>query len=264
MPSIDIDRTGTGSGSLRGRVALVTGAGSGIGRAAAESFASRGAAVAVVNRSPERGLATAATIQAAGGEAHFIQADMRNPDDIAAMVEQTLAQFGRLDIAFNNAGASTPPAGFLEHSLHDWNEIISVDLTSVFLCMQHQIRAMLQGGGGVIVNNGSGASIMGAQGLPHYTAAKHGLLGLMKVAAREFASRNIRINTICPGVIDTAPMRAFADALGADAPGFLATLPNGRMGEPQEVARVVSWLCCDEAAYISGATLVIDGGMLCF
>jgi len=263
MPSIDI-ATQRISGNLAGRVALVTGAGSGIGLAAAHAFAQRGAAVAVVNRNAERGRAATDAITDGGGDAVFIQADMRQPADIAAMVQATLDHFGRLDMAFNNAGISAPPRGFLEHSLEDWNEILSVNLSAVFLCMQHQIRAMLRSGGGVIVNNGSGASIMGAQGLPHYTAAKHGLLGLMKVAAREFASSNIRINTICPGVIDTQPMRAFADALGDNAPAFLATLPQGRMGEPEEVARVVGWLCSDEASYISGATLVIDGGMLCF
>jgi NAD(P)-dependent dehydrogenase (short-subunit alcohol dehydrogenase family) len=141
--------------------------------------------------------------------------------------------------------------------------VLEVDLTSVFLCMQHQIRAMLATGGGSIVNNGSGASLMGAQGMPHYTAAKHGLIGLMKVAAKEFADSGIRVNTICPGVIDTVPMRAFVDAIGPAGESFLQTLPGGRMGEPAEVGRVVAWLCSDEAGYISGATISVDGGMLC-
>ena len=142
--------------------------------------------------------------------------------------------------------------------------VIDVDLTAVFLCMQHQIRAMLANGGGVIVNNGSGASIMGAQGMAHYTAAKHGLLGLMKVAAKEFAGQGIRINTVCPGVIDTAPMRAFVSAIGDAGGAFTQSLPGGRMGEPADIARVVTWICSEEASYVSGATLVVDGGMLCF
>ena len=256
MPSVE-------GGSLTGRVALVTGAGSGIGRAAALSLAARGASVAVVNRTVDKGESVCAEIHAAGGTAEFFSADMREPQQIAQMVEQVLARFGRLDCAFNNAGLSLPPKGFLDHSLVDWREVLEVDLTSVFLCMQHQIRAMLATGGGSIVNNGSGASLMGAQGMPHYTAAKHGLIGLMKVAAKEFADRGIRVNTICPGVIDTVPMRAFVDAIGPAGESFLQTLPGGRMGEPAEVGRVVAWLCSDEAAYISGATISVDGGMLC-
>jgi NAD(P)-dependent dehydrogenase (short-subunit alcohol dehydrogenase family) len=256
MPSVE-------GGSLTGRVALVTGAGSGIGRAAALSLAARGACVAVVNRTVDKGESVATEIRAAGGAAEFFCADMREPQQIAQMVEQVLARFGRLDCAFNNAGLSLPPKGFLDHSLADWREVLEVDLTSVFLCMQHQIRAMLATGGGSIVNNGSGASLMGAQGMPHYTAAKHGLIGLMKVAAKEFADRGIRVNTVCPGVIDTVPMRAFVDAIGPAGESFLQTLPGGRMGEPAEVGRVVAWLCSDEAAYISGATISVDGGMLC-
>ena len=256
MPSVE-------GGSLTGRVALVTGAGSGIGRAAALALAARGASVAVVNRTVDKGESVCEEIRAAGGAAEFFSADMREPQQIAQMVEQVLARFGRLDCAFNNAGLSLPPKGFLDHSLEDWREVLEVDLTSVFLCMQHQIRAMLATGGGSIVNNGSGASLMGAQGMPHYTAAKHGLIGLMKVAAKEFADRGIRVNTVCPGVIDTVPMRAFVDAIGPAGESFLQTLPGGRMGEPAEVGRVVAWLCCDEAAYISGATISVDGGMLC-
>ena len=256
MPSVE-------GGSLTGRVALVTGAGSGIGRAAALSLAARGASVAVVNRTVDKGESVCEEIRAAGGAAEFFSADMREPQQIAQMVGQVLARFGRLDCAFNNAGLSLPPKGFLDHSLEDWREVLEVDLTSVFLCMQHQIRAMLATGGGSIVNNGSGASLMGAQGMPHYTAAKHGLIGLMKVAAKEFADRGIRVNTVCPGVIDTVPMRAFVDAIGPAGESFLQTLPGGRMGEPAEVGRVVAWLCSDEAAYISGATISVDGGMLC-
>ena len=252
------------TGILSGKTALVTGGASGIGRATALALAREGASVAVADMTEAAAATTVALIQAAGGRAIAIGANVALEADVAAMVARSVAAFGRLDCAFNNAGLSLPPRGFLEHSLEDWREIIDVDLTAVFLCMQHQIRAMLATGGGAIVNNGSGASIMGAQGMPHYTAAKHGLLGLVKVAAKEFASQGIRINTVCPGVIDTAPMRAFVDSIGPAGEAFMHTLPGARMGEPEEVARVVAWLCSDEAAYVSGATLVVDGGMLCF
>jgi len=245
-----------------GKVALVTGAGSGIGRAAALRFAARGARVAVVNRTESKGLETVAMIRAAGGSAEFIQADLSDPEAVAPMIRKTDELFGRLDCAFNNAGMTGEATEFHKHSLAQWNEVIALNLTSVFLCMQHEIEYMLGAGGGAIVNNGSGASIMGAAGLPHYTAAKHGLLGLAKVASKEYSSRNIRINTVCPGVIETEPMRAYLDASPDQGAAFLATLPGARMGQPADIAGAVVWLCSAEAAYVSGANIVVDGGFM--
>lgn len=255
--------TGASRTDFAGKVALVTGAGSGIGRAAAELFAARGAAVAVVNRSADKGLETVERIRAAGGTAAFIQADLVQPEAVPEMMAKTLETFGALHCAFNNAGMTGRADGFLNHTLAEWNEVIAVNLTSVFLCMQHQIRHMLEHGGGAIVNNGSGASIMGAAGLPHYTATKHGVSGITKVAAKEFSSRHVRINTICPGVIDTGPMRAYAEGGGEAAQALLAGLPNGRMGTPEEVARAAVWLCSDDAVYVSGVTIPVDGGFMC-
>jgi NAD(P)-dependent dehydrogenase (short-subunit alcohol dehydrogenase family) len=245
-----------------GRVALVTGAGSGIGRAAAELFAARGAAVAVVNRTAAKGLEVVEAIRAAGGIAEFIQADLAEPESVPMMVRKTVELFGGLHCAFNNAGITGSADEFHRHALAEWNQVIAVNLTAVFLCMQHEIEHMLGAGGGAIVNNGSGASIMGAAGLPHYTAAKHGLLGLAKVAAKEYCSRNIRINTICPGVIDTGPMRAYMEGSPDQGSGFLAALPGGSMGQPAAVASAAVWLCSAEAAYVSGANLVVDGGFM--
>jgi len=247
---------------FKGKVALVTGAATGIGRAAAVLFGQRGAAVAVVARDPVKAGAVVDEIRAAGGEAAFIRADMREPDDIAAMVARTVALFGGLDCAFNNAGVNGVAAPFHEQTLEEFNRVIQMDLVSVFLCMQHEIRHMLGAGGGVIVNNCSGASLIPAPQLPHYTAAKHGLLGLAKVAAREYADRNIRVNSICPGIIDTPMMRAH---LGQDAgtiDAMVAQLPGKRMGRPEEVARAAVWLCSDDAAYVSGDTMVVDGGLM--
>lgn len=245
-----------------GKVVQVTGAGSGIGRAAAELFAARGAAVAVVNRTASKGLETVVRIRAQGGTAEFIQADLAEADAVPAMMRATLEHFGALHCAFNNAGISDGADEFHKVAAADWHRVLALNLTSVFFCMQQQIEHMLQAGGGVIVNNGSGASIMGAPGLPHYTAAKHGLLGLVKVAAKEYSSRGIRINTVCPGVIDTGPMRAHLDLSPDRGAAFLASLPGGHMGVPGDIADAVVWLCSEQARYVSGATLVVDGGFM--
>jgi NAD(P)-dependent dehydrogenase (short-subunit alcohol dehydrogenase family) len=241
---------------------LVTGAGSGIGRAAAESFAARGAAVAVVNRTESKGLEVVEAIRAAGGRAAYVQADMAQPESIPEMMARSIELFGHIDCAFNNAGMAGTGTEFHRLSLEDWNEMIAVNLTSVFLCMKYEIEHMLQRGGGAIVNNGSGASIMGAPGLPHYTAAKHGILGLAKVAAKEYMSRSIRINTVCPGIIETEPMKAYLEHSPDQGRGFLDTLPHGKLGLPADVASAVVWLCSAEAAYVSGANVVVDGGMM--
>ncbi len=245
-----------------GKIVLVTGAASGIGKASALLFGKRGASVAVVARDAAKAGEVVAEIQSYGSKAAFIPADMRNPDDIAAMVAKTVEIFGGLHCAFNNAGVNGISAPFHEQTLEEFQRVVQVNLTSVFLCMQHEIRHMLGAGGGVIVNNGSGASLIPALGLPHYTAAKHGILGLAKVAAREYADRNIRVNTICPGVIDTPMMQAH---LGQDADtidALVRMLPGKRMGSPDDIAKAAVWLCSDDAAYVSGDTMVVDGGLM--
>ncbi len=241
---------------------MVTGAGSGIGRATALRFASLGARVAVVNRTESKGMETVNLIRAEGGVAEFIQADLGDANTIAPMIKAIVDRLGGLHCAFNNAGMTGEATPFHRVSLDEWNQVVAVNLTSVFLCMQMQIEHMLSTGGGVIVNNGSGASIMGAAGLPHYTATKHGLLGLAKVASKEYASQNIRINTVCPGVIETEPMRAYLNSTPDQGGEFLQSLPGGRMGQPEDVARAVVWLCSSEAAYVSGANIVVDGGLM--
>ena len=247
---------------LSGKVALVTGASSGIGQATAQLLAERGAKVAVAVRNPERGLETVENIRAAGGTATLIQADMEVAADSATMVEAVLEQFGRLDIAFNNAGITGRVAPFHEQSLDDWSEVIMTNLTSVFLCMKHEIVAMLRSGGGVIVNNCSGAGVMAAPGLPHYTAAKHGVLGLTKAAAKEYAAEGIRVNAICPGFIETPQLGRFLEDPEVRA-ATVGGIPAGVMGQPDDIARAVAFLCSNEASYISGDTMFVDGAVMC-
>ncbi|WP_150290855.1 SDR family NAD(P)-dependent oxidoreductase [Sphingobium estronivorans] len=245
-----------------GKIALVTGASSGIGQATAEYLAERGASVAVVARNVDRGRETTDRILSAGRIAIFIHADVEKPEAIAAMVKKTVDHFGRLDIAFNNAGMTGTVAPFHEQELADWEQVIRTNLSSIFLSMKHQITAMLKCGGGTIVNNCSGAGVMAAPGLPHYTAAKHGVLGLTKAAAKEYAPHGIRVNAICPGFIETPQLGQYID--GADTRAAVeASIPIGYMGQPIDIAHAVAFLASAEGAYISGDTMFVDGAIMC-
>ena len=247
---------------LTGKVALVTGASSGIGQATAEYLAERGASVAVVARNVKRGRETVERIMGTGRTAIFIHADVEEPDAIDGMVKQTVDHFGRLDIAFNNAGMTGTVAPFHEQLLSDWDQLIRTNLTSIFLSMKHEITAMLQCGGGSIVNNCSGAGVMAAPGLPHYTAAKHGVLGLTKAAAKEYAPHGIRVNAICPGFIETPQLGRYIDSPDARA-AVEAGIPMRYMGQPIDIARAVAFLSSAEGAYISGDTMFVDGAVMC-
>ncbi len=248
---------------FEGKVALVTGAGGGMGRAAALLFAARGAAVAVVDIKPDIGAETVSLIEAAGGNAVFIQTDVTSEEAVAAMVAQTVAKLGGLHCAFNNAGINSPMFKFHEMSLAEWNKVIAVNLTSVFLCMKHELAYMVTAGGGNIVNTSSGAGLIPAPGMPHYTAAKHGVLGLMKQAAQEYARQNIRVNAICPGVTDTPMMQAFIKGKPEVEKMMLDTLPFGRMGRPEELAQAAVWLCSDASSFVSGESMLVDGASVC-
>lgn len=256
-------RTTQGLKDFVGKTAFVTGAGNGIGRAAAKLFAARGAAVAVVDLNPETGMQTVSQIQAEGGTAIFIRADVSSEEAVEAAVQQTVATFGGLHCAFNNAGFTGQYVGFHTLSLEDWNRLIAVNLTSVFLCMKHQIAHMLKAGGGSIVNTSSGAGVVGAPGMPHYTAAKHGVLGLVKVAAKEFAGQNIRVNAICPGVTDTPMLRTFAGEGTELERALVSSLPGGRMGLPEEIAEAAVWLSSDGASFVSGESMLVDAASVC-
>jgi NAD(P)-dependent dehydrogenase (short-subunit alcohol dehydrogenase family) len=248
------------SGLVAGKVALVTGAGSGIGRASALAFAREGAKVVVSDIDEASGEAVALEISLGGGEVRFVRCDVTRESDVASLVRATVAAFGRLDCAHNNAGGPGKGGLVPEIPAEEWNAILALNLTSVFLCMKHEIPVMIGQGGGVILNTASGAGLVAVPLLAHYAAAKHGVLGLTKTAARENAKTGVRVNAICPGSVETPALRAHMAKDPAIAKGILATQPGGRLGTPDEIAEAVIWLCSDRASFVTGESFVVDGG----
>jgi NAD(P)-dependent dehydrogenase (short-subunit alcohol dehydrogenase family) len=248
---------------MRDKVVIVTGASSGIGKTTAERFAERGASVVVAARRSEEGESVAKEIRKTGGEARFIRTDVSSEEDVQALVEQTVEAYGRLDCAFNNAGgAPTAPRGRIhEYPVDDWDAVVDVHLKGIFLCMKHEIRQMLEQGGGAIVNM---SSIYGLSAdriaYPSYVASKHGVIGLTRSAAVQYARKNVRVNAVCPGVIRT-PMLDRSLQINPEAEvRYTALHPIGRLGEPEEVADSVIWLCSDQASFVTGHAMTIDGG----
>jgi NAD(P)-dependent dehydrogenase (short-subunit alcohol dehydrogenase family) len=244
-----------------GKVAFVTGAASGIGRATALAFAREGASVVVADISEQGNQETARTIEELGGRAIAVRCDVTRAQDVKAALDKTVEAFGRLDFAFNNAGIEPRKAApTAEYEEEEWNRIIDINLRGVFLCMKHEIPPILKQGGGAIVNTSSGAGIIGIKGSPAYTAAKHGVIGLTKAAALDYAAQNIRVNAVCPGYIDTPMMGRFTGGTDEGRAKVIAEEPIGRMGTPEEIAEAVLWLCSDAAAFMIGHAMVIDGG----
>ncbi|HEX5691484.1 MAG TPA: SDR family oxidoreductase [Roseiflexaceae bacterium] len=245
---------------FRGKVAIVTGAASGIGRAAALAFAREGAQVVVSDVDAEGGAATAQAIVGAGGMALFVRADVASALDVAALVDRTMTSYGRLDCAFNNAGINQENAPAAELAEELWDRTIAVNLKGVWLCMKYEIPAMLASGGGAIVNTASVVGLSGRRDTPAYVASKHGIVGLTKATALDYGKRGIRVNAVCPGTIRTAMyVQRLGDDPAVDA-RLAASTPIGRIGMSEDVAEAVIWLCSDAAAFVTGHSMVIDGG----
>jgi NAD(P)-dependent dehydrogenase (short-subunit alcohol dehydrogenase family) len=243
-----------------GKVAFVTGAANGIGRAAAIAFAREGASVAVADVSEKGNLETVRMIEDLGGRAFALRCDVTRAEDVRAALRKTIEAFGRLDFAFNNAGIEYTIQPAADISEDEWDRIVAVDLRGVFLCMKHEIPLMREQGGGAIVNTSSGAGVKGFKGGAAYVAAKHGVIGLTKAAALDYAASNIRINAVCPGIIDTPMMDRFSGGTPEGRQAVIAQEPVGRMGKPEEIGAAVVWLCSDAAAFVVGHAMVIDGG----
>lgn len=246
-------------GLVDGKVALVTGAASGIGRAAALAFAREGAKV-VVSDVSDHGQETVRMIQDRGGTASFVPCNVADPDDVARLIQSAVDAYGSLDCAFNNAGIGGTSASTADYALEDWNRVLSINLTGVFLCMQAELKVMQRQGRGAIVNNASILGLVGFRNAPAYVAAKHGILGLTKTAALEVAPAGIRVTAVCPGFIHT-PMVDTAFQSDPQAAQAIANMhAMGRMGQAEEIADPVVFLCSDAASFVTGQPMVIDGG----
>ncbi|MEM7407505.1 MAG: glucose 1-dehydrogenase [Pseudomonadota bacterium] len=246
---------------LTGKVALVTGAGSGIGRATAKVMAREGARLAISDVNVEGLERTASALRAGGTEVLAVTCDVTDEQAVAGMFEQIMGRFGRLHCAHNNAGVEGTYARLADTTVENLDLTYSVNLKGVFLCLREELKHMLESGGGAIVNTASIAGIEGARNLPAYVASKHACLGLTRTTALEYASRGIRVNAVCPGPIKTPMM----DNIVASKPGLegpmTQAVPMRRLGEPEEIAEAVAWLCSDRASYVTGHGMVIDGGM---
>jgi NAD(P)-dependent dehydrogenase (short-subunit alcohol dehydrogenase family) len=240
-----------------GKVVFITGAASGIGRAAALAFAAEGARVAMLDRSADALKEVQAAVEDAGSEALGIACDVSSAEQVEAAVKQVVDRFGRIDVAFNNAGVENKAAPVHEIELAEWDRILGINLRGTFLCMKHEMAQMVKQGGGVVVNTSSGAGIRGVAGGAAYAASKHAIIGLTRSAALDYASQNIRVNAVLPGNIETPMMDRFT---GGDIQKAIDLEPVGRLGRPEEVAEAVLWMASDLGGFVTGAATVIDGG----
>lgn len=245
---------------FNGKVALVTGGGTGIGRATAIAFAREGAKVVFGNRNRETGAAVVKEIEEAGGEASFLRTDVSLEDDVKALVDHAVSQYGRLDVAFNNAGIGGLAGPIAEQTSENFDDVMGTNVKGVWMSMKYQIQQMLKTGGGAIVNNSSVGGLLGFAGVGIYSASKHAVMGLTKSAALEYSSHGIRVNAVNPAVIRTPMAEGLARGRKIEVDEFAAFHPIGRIGEPHEVAETVLWLCSDKASFVTGTATCVDGG----
>ncbi|ELZ77890.1 3-oxoacyl-ACP reductase [Haloferax gibbonsii ATCC 33959] len=245
---------------IDGKVALVTGAASGIGRATALRFAEEGAMVALSDVQVDAGEQVVREIESEGGDAAFFEADSSKESDVASLVDRAVSEFGGLDFAHNNAGIEGTPGPIAEMSIEDFQRVIDINLTGVFLGLKYEIPRLVENGGGAIVNTSSVAGLTGGANLAHYYAAKHGVIGLTRSAALEVAAENVRVNAVCPGVIETPMIERFTAGDDEARAGLLEDEPIGRLGKPEEIASAVVYLCSDDASFVTGHPMVVDGG----
>ncbi len=245
---------------MRGKAAFITGSGSGIGRSIALRFAEEGARVAVVEVSVEGGEQTVSMIKEAGGEAIFVRGDISKASEVESAVNRVIDAWGKIDCAVNNAGIEAQPMPTADCPEEDWDMVIGVNLKGTWLCLKYEIKQMLKQGGGVIVNTSSIAGLVGVQGMPAYTASKHGVIGLTKTAALEYGGSGIRVNAVCPGAVRTPMMEQVIKAMPELGEDMNANHPLGRIAEPVDIAEAVMWLCSDSASFVTGHSMVVDGG----
>lgn len=248
--------------SLAGKVALVTGGTGGIGRATALAFAQEGAAVVVAGRRAEQGAETVRLIAAAGGQSLFARTDVSREAEVKALVDATVKAYGRLDYAFNNAGIEQDPTPLPQQTEATFDQVMAINVKGVWACLKYQVPAMLQMGGGAIVNNASIAGLVGMAGVDIYCASKHAVIGLTKCTALAYAKNKVRVNAVCPGAVETDMFERFVEGRDAMRDAVLRLHPIGRAGQPREVADAVVWLCSDKASFITGQALAVDGGFV--
>ena len=250
------------AGQLAGKVALVTGGASGIGRATALTFAREGAKLIIADMNEDGGRQTVHMITENGGDATFVQVDVSNATEVEAMISKAVETYGRLDCAHNNAGVGTPSrVPTADYTEEQWDYVLRINLKGVWLCMKYEIPQMLKQGGGAIVNTASVAGLVGFPTSSAYVASKHGVVGLTKTAALEYARHGIRVNCVCPGYIET-PMTERSRNDPERMAHMIASEPIGRLGKPEEIAETVVWLCSDAASFVTGHTMTVDGGFV--